>query len=55
MMKVIETEDQYEGALARIYNLMQIDFEEGSREYDELGKLSIVFEEYEKINCYISE
>ena len=47
MLKLIQTEDQYNQALARVYELMQPDLNEDSAESDELEVLSIVVKEYE--------
>ncbi len=50
MIKEIETKVQHEDALAQIYDLMQMDITEDSKESNELERLSILVEEYEKIN-----
>jgi len=47
MLKPIKTEDQYNEALARVYDLMQKDSKENSDESDELEVLSILVENYE--------
>ncbi|MDB5152266.1 MAG: transcriptional regulator, family [Mucilaginibacter sp.] len=47
MLKPIKTEDQYNQALARVYELMQIEVKEDSAESDELEILSILVKEYE--------
>jgi HTH-type transcriptional regulator/antitoxin HigA len=47
MLKPIKTEDQYDQALARVYELMQTDVRENSIESDELEVLSILVKEYE--------
>jgi HTH-type transcriptional regulator/antitoxin HigA len=47
MLKPIKTEDQYDEALARVYELLQKDVEENSDESDELEVLSILVENYE--------
>jgi len=47
MLKPIKTEDQYEQALGRVYELMQLDITENSNESDELEILSILVKEYE--------
>jgi len=47
MLKPIKTEDQYDQALARIYDLMQTDIKENSNESDELEILIILVKEYE--------
>jgi HTH-type transcriptional regulator/antitoxin HigA len=47
MLKPIKTEVQYDEALTRVYELMQIEIKENSREADELEVLSILVKEYE--------
>jgi len=47
MLKPIKTEDQYDAALARVYELMQTDVKENSTASDELEVLSILVKEYE--------
>lgn len=47
MLKPIKTEEQYDEALARVYELMQTDIKEGSATSDELEILSILVKEYE--------
>jgi HTH-type transcriptional regulator / antitoxin HigA len=47
MLKPIKTEDQYDEALARVYELMQTDVEENSADSDELEILIILVKEYE--------
>jgi HTH-type transcriptional regulator/antitoxin HigA len=47
MLKPIKNETQYEDALARIYDLMQKDLKEGSKQADELEILSLLVKEYE--------
>jgi HTH-type transcriptional regulator/antitoxin HigA len=47
MLKPIKTEEQYDEALARVYELMQTDVKEGSSASDELETLSILVNEYE--------
>lgn len=47
MLKPIKTEQQYEDALERIYTLMQVELEEGSKESDELEILSLLVKAYE--------
>jgi HTH-type transcriptional regulator / antitoxin HigA len=49
MLKPIKTEEQYNDALARVYELMQTDIKEGSPISDELEVLSILIKEYEII------
>lgn len=48
MLKVIKTEDQYEEALSRIYELMQLDLPEDSPLSDELDALALFVEDYER-------
>src|SRR5580704_13947715 len=47
MTKPIKTADQYNQALARVYELMQTEVKENSAESDELEVLSILVKEYE--------
>jgi HTH-type transcriptional regulator/antitoxin HigA len=47
MLKVIKTEQEYEAALARAYELMQLDLVEDSPESDELDALALFIEHYE--------
>jgi len=47
MLKPIKTEYQYNDALARVYELMQLEITENSPESDELEILSILVKEYE--------
>lgn len=47
MLKPIKNDVQYEGALARIYELMQKELKPESKESDELEVLSILVKEYE--------
>jgi HTH-type transcriptional regulator/antitoxin HigA len=47
MLKVIKTEAEYEDALERIYNLMQMDLVDDSPESDELDALALFVEDYE--------
>ncbi|MDB5120078.1 MAG: transcriptional regulator, family [Sphingobacteriales bacterium] len=54
MLKPIKTEDQYNDALARVYELMQTDIQEGSTASDELEVLSILIKEYELVHYRIS-
>jgi HTH-type transcriptional regulator/antitoxin HigA len=51
MLKVIKNEREYEDALARVYNLMQMDLADDSPELDELEALSLFIEHYED-KCY---
>lgn len=50
MLKPIKTENEYNDALARVYELMQADIVEGSATSDELEILSILVKEYELIH-----
>lgn len=47
MLKVIKNEREYEDALERIYDLMQMDLAINSPEFDELEVLSLFVEHYE--------
>jgi HTH-type transcriptional regulator / antitoxin HigA len=47
-MKPINNENQYEDALARVYELMQQDILPNSKESDELEELSKLISEYEQ-------
>lgn len=47
MLKPIKNDVQYEGAQARIYELMQKEIKSESQESDELEVLSILVKEYE--------
>lgn len=47
MLKPIKNNAQYEDALERIYNLIQKDLKQDSKEADELEILSILVEKYE--------
>lgn len=47
MLKVIKTEREYENALERVYNLMQLDLADESPESDELEALALFVEDYE--------
>jgi HTH-type transcriptional regulator/antitoxin HigA len=47
MLEPIRTEEQYDSALAHIYELMQTDIKENSAESNELEALSILVKEYE--------
>jgi HTH-type transcriptional regulator/antitoxin HigA len=47
MLKPIKNEAQYEAALERIYELMQLDLAPGSEGGDELEILSLLTKEYE--------
>ena len=48
MLKLIKTKSEYEDALERIYNLMQLDLVKGSPEGDELEVLSLLVHAYEE-------
>ena len=48
MFEAIRSEDQYEQALARVYDLMQMDIIENSPEFRELEKLGVLVQAYEK-------
>jgi HTH-type transcriptional regulator/antitoxin HigA len=47
MLKPVKTKEQYNDALARVYELMQTEVKEGSVASDELEVLSILIKEYE--------
>lgn len=47
MLKPIKNEAQYEAALERIYELMQLDLEPGTEAGDELEILSLLVKDYE--------
>jgi HTH-type transcriptional regulator/antitoxin HigA len=47
MLKPIKTDNQYNQALARVYELMQTEVKEDSAESDELEVISILIKEYE--------
>jgi HTH-type transcriptional regulator/antitoxin HigA len=47
MLKPIKTEGQYNDALARVYELMQLEIAENTPEADELETLSVLVKEYE--------
>ncbi len=49
MLKPIKTEAQYEAALERVYELIQLDLELGSDLGDELEILSLLVKEYEYV------
>ena len=50
MLKPIRTKKQYNAALNRIYELIQMDLKTNSDEYNELEVLSILVENYEVKN-----
>ena len=47
---LLKTEEQYETALERAYDLFQLDLKEGDSELDELELLGVLIEQYEKKN-----
>lgn len=48
MIRPIKTKEQYDDSLSHFYNLMQLDFVEGSSEADEMEVLGLLIEAYEK-------
>jgi HTH-type transcriptional regulator/antitoxin HigA len=50
MLKPIKTEEEYNNALARAYELMQTDLKEGSAASDEMEILSLLIKEYELVH-----
>jgi len=50
MLKPIKTEEEYNDALARAYELMQSDLKEGSTASDEMEILSLLIKEYELVH-----
>lgn len=50
MLKPIKTEEEYNDALARAYELMQTDLKEGSVTSDEMEILSLLIKEYELVH-----
>lgn len=52
--ELINTEEQYEIALERAYDLMQLDLTEESVELNELELLGVLIEQYEKIHYPIA-
>jgi len=54
MLKIIKNEPEYENALAKAYELIQLDLKEGSSESDELEILTLLIEHYEKEHYPIS-
>lgn len=54
MLKVIKNEREYEDALARVYELMQMDVVDESPESDELDALALFIEAYENKHYPIS-
>lgn len=55
MLKPIKNNSQYEGALERAYDLMQLDLVPESKESDELEVLSILIKEYENEHFPVSK
>ncbi len=55
MLNPITTEKQYDEALDRVYDLMQMKLEMGSVKFNELGALAILVKEYEKEHYPISK
>jgi len=54
MRKPIRTKKDYNAALKRIYEMMQIDLKTDSDEYNELDLLTILVEKYEEKNYPIN-
>lgn len=50
MLKPVKNEAQYETALERIYELMQLDLEPGTEAGDELEILSLLVKDYENVH-----
>ncbi len=50
MLKPIKTEEEYNDALARAYELMQTDLKEGAATSDEMEILSLLIKEYELVH-----
>ena len=50
MLKPVKTEEEYNDALARAYELMQADLKEGSAASDEMEILSLLIKEYELVH-----
>ena len=50
---LIRTESEYEDACERVYDLMQSEMTEGTPEANEFQLLTLLIEEYEKINYSI--
>ncbi|MCD9854528.1 hypothetical protein LUD75_07410 [Epilithonimonas sp. JDS] len=51
MLELLETEEQYESYIKRIYILMKMDLKEDSEESEELKFLSILVQNYEQVHC----
>lgn len=54
MLKIIKTEQEYETALEKAYNLIQQDIAHGSAKADQLELLTLLIEHYEKEHYPIS-
>ncbi|MBN8822045.1 MULTISPECIES: transcriptional regulator [unclassified Spirosoma] len=54
MLKVIKNEAEYEAALERVYELMQMDLVDDSPESDELDVLALFVEDYENKHYPVS-
>ena len=54
LLKPINTEKEYDNALAHVYELMQADIVEGSAISDELEILSLIIKEYELVHFPVS-
>lgn len=54
MLKPIKTVEEYDNALAHVYELMQTDIVEGSAISDELEILSLLIKEYELVHYPVS-
>ena len=50
MLELLETEEQYESCLKRIYLLMQMVLQVNSSEFEELEFLSILVQNYEQVH-----
>lgn len=50
MLKPVKTEEEYNDALARAYELMQTNLKEGSAASDEMEILSLLIKEYELVH-----
>ncbi len=53
MLKPIKTEAQYEAALERVFELMQLDLEPGTEGGDELEILALLVKEYENRHYHV--
>jgi HTH-type transcriptional regulator/antitoxin HigA len=54
MSKIIKTEEAYEDALSKAYQLIQEEVPEGSEKADELDLFTLLIEHYEKEHYPIS-